>query len=187
MPPNLGWIALTFDDGPVPATLDILDILDIFDVKVTFFISAWRLAANADVAAEIAERGHSVQSHGYLHDRWPDMVDSAVRSDLERASILISEATGLVPSCVRPPYGATSRRTTTIAESLGLEVVIWDENSADYAHLSSSELVRGAAQWRPDSVVLAHDTLHYLWVPVLGEVIEIVRARGLEFVTICDF
>ena len=43
--------------------------------------------------------------------------------------------------------------------------------------------MRRAAEWEPNSIILAHDTNHYIWTPVLGQVIEILRGRGLELVT----
>lgn len=186
-PPPTGWIALTFDDGPVEGTYRILDILDDQEVKATFFVSAWRLPANAAIAREIVLRGHSLQSHGFMHNRWPDMSSAVLRRDLERANRLIYEAAGVVPSCVRPPFGATSARTTGVAEAAGMRVLIWDENSADYAHQSSATLLRLAPGWEPDSVVLAHDTNHYIWTPVLDQIIELLMARGLEFVTPCGY
>lgn len=186
-PPPTGWIALTFDDGPVEGTYRILDILDAHGVKVTFFVSAWRLPANAAIAREIVLRGHSLQSHGFMHNRWPNMSSAAVRRDIERANRLIFAAAGVVPSCVRPPFGATSARTTGVAEAAGMRVLIWDENSADYAHQSSATLLRLAPGWEPDSVVLAHDTNHYIWAPVLDQIIELLKARGLEFVTPCGY
>jgi peptidoglycan/xylan/chitin deacetylase (PgdA/CDA1 family) len=186
-PPPVGWIALTFDDGPVEGTYRILDILDEYGVKATFFVSAWRLPANAAIAREIVLRGHSLQSHGFMHNRWPNMSSAAVRRDIARANRLIYETAGVVPSCVRPPFGATSARTTAVAESLGMRVVIWDENSADYAHQSSAALLLRAPGWEPNSVVLAHDTNHYIWAPVLDQIIELLQARGLEFVTLCGY
>jgi len=46
--------------------------------------------------------------------------------------------------------------------------------------------VRLAPTWDPNSIVLAHDTLHYVWVPVLGEIIQGLLDRGLELVTLCE-
>ncbi|MFH1329202.1 MAG: polysaccharide deacetylase family protein [Actinomycetota bacterium] len=182
-----GWIALTWDDGPVPGAYVILDILDAYGVKTTFFVSAWRLPANAEIAREIIRRGHSLQSHGFMHNRWPEMSDHAVRRDIERANQLIFAATGYTPTCIRPPFGSTSHRTTAIAESLGMQVVIWDENSADYAHQSSAALLRDAPTWEPNSVVLAHDTNHYVWSPVLAQIIQGLQERDLEFVALCGY
>ena len=67
----------------MPGTYPMLDILDEYGVKATFFLSAWRLPANAEIAREVVARGHSLQSHGFMHDRWPDMSSDAVRRDLE--------------------------------------------------------------------------------------------------------
>ena len=86
-PPPTGWIALTFDDGPVEGTYRILDILDAHGVKATFFVSAWRLPTNAAIAREIVLRGHSLQSHGFMHNRWPNMSSAAVRRDIARQPV----------------------------------------------------------------------------------------------------
>ncbi|MFH1329249.1 MAG: polysaccharide deacetylase family protein [Actinomycetota bacterium] len=186
VPPPRDWIALTWDDGPVPGTHAILDILDDHGVKATFFVLGWRVRQYPEIAREIVARGHSLQSHGYGHGNWTQMSDAAVRRDIEQANQAILDATGVVPTCIRPPYGVTSIRTTAIAESLGLNVVIWDENSADYAHQNSAVLVSTAATWEPNSVVLAHDTLYFVWVPVLGRIIDGLMDRDLRLTAICD-
>ena len=70
-----GRVFLTFDDGPINITLDILDELKLRHVKATFFINAIHLdgqgGENEDRAKEalrrIVEEGHVIGNHSYDH------------------------------------------------------------------------------------------------------------------------
>lgn len=70
-----GRVFLTFDDGPINATLDVLDVLKAQDVKVTFFVNAIHLdgkgGENEDRATEALQRivseGHVLGNHSYDH------------------------------------------------------------------------------------------------------------------------
>lgn len=70
-----GRVFLTFDDGPINITLDLLDELKRQDVKATFFINGMHLDGkgweNEDRAKEalrhIISEGHVVGNHSYNH------------------------------------------------------------------------------------------------------------------------
>jgi peptidoglycan/xylan/chitin deacetylase (PgdA/CDA1 family) len=65
-------VYLTFDDGPYPATDEVLDVLRDEDVKATFFICAIHLERDRALQFRILRRmlgaGHSIGNHGYDHD-----------------------------------------------------------------------------------------------------------------------
>jgi peptidoglycan/xylan/chitin deacetylase (PgdA/CDA1 family) len=188
--PRGGTIALTFDDGPDPRwTPVILDILDAYGVKATFFVVGWKVNQHPELVAETLARGHSVQSHSYGHSVLTQLGSQSLSRDLSRSIDAIQTATGTRPTCLRPRQGITSSRVDAIAASLGLTMVIWDDDSGDWDHQSSAVLRRWAQdpnRWTDGDVILAHDTLGYVWQSVLGEVIESIRVRGLEFDTICN-
>lgn len=70
-----GRVFLTFDDGPINVTLDILDVLKAQNIKATFFINAIHLEGrggeNEDRAAEALRRiileGHVLGNHSHDH------------------------------------------------------------------------------------------------------------------------
>lgn len=70
-----GRVFLTFDDGPIDITLDILDVLKAQDVKATFFINAVHLAGQGgehEGSAQVALRrlvaeGHVIGNHSDNH------------------------------------------------------------------------------------------------------------------------
>jgi peptidoglycan/xylan/chitin deacetylase (PgdA/CDA1 family) len=67
-----GTVYLTFDDGPYPATAEVLDVLRDKKVKATFFLCAKNLAGNGELQYALLKRmiaeGHSLGNHGYDHD-----------------------------------------------------------------------------------------------------------------------
>ena len=70
-----GTIYLTFDDGPVNASVDIINILNENGVKATFYFNGWHLDGIADENEDRAlealklalDTGHTVGNHSYNH------------------------------------------------------------------------------------------------------------------------
>ena len=63
-------VALTFDDGPDPATTPyFLDELDRLGVRATFFLLGEHVARHEGLTRRIAERGHEIGLHGWTHRR----------------------------------------------------------------------------------------------------------------------
>jgi peptidoglycan/xylan/chitin deacetylase (PgdA/CDA1 family) len=114
------------------------------------------------------------------------MSDRGVGRSVDRGADAIRRATGLVPTCMRPPGGAISRRVTAVVESHDHRVVMWDRDSGDWAHQSSQALLSRSRRWEAGEVVLMHDTNGYLYDDgILEDLIAEVRSRGLGFSTLC--
>ena len=70
-----GTMHLTFDDGPVNATLDVLDVLKDKNTKATFFINAFHLIGLGDenesraieALTRILQEGHVLANHSQDH------------------------------------------------------------------------------------------------------------------------
>lgn len=70
-----GTIYLTFDDGPINASIDVINVLNEQGVKGTFYFNAWHLDGigdeNEDRALEALklalDTGHVVANHSYAH------------------------------------------------------------------------------------------------------------------------
>src|SRR4051794_5128407 len=64
-------IALTFDDGPDPAsTPRFLDVLDALGVRATFFVLGESVMRHPALVRETTRRGHELGVHGWTH-AWP--------------------------------------------------------------------------------------------------------------------
>ena len=184
--PRAGRVALTFDDGPNERwTPVILEILERYDVKATFFVNGFRVERRPDVARAIVAAGHSLQNHTYGHENLPTLSARLVTWSLVEGNRAITEATGVSPNCVRPPWGATTSRVDAIARSHDLEPVIWTFSTRDYVSQSASVVERSFGDIRDGDVILMHDSIGWVWREALPMLIEGIRARGLEFDTIC--
>jgi peptidoglycan/xylan/chitin deacetylase (PgdA/CDA1 family) len=181
-------VALTFDDGPHPRwTPVILDILDEYEITATFFVSGWRIDNHPEILADVVRRGHSVQPHGWNHVRMTRYSSPWVQDDLERNIAQIVDAGGARSTCWRPPYGVSNRRVRGVASGLGLDTVLWDADSYDYAHASAALSVHHVLDdLEAGDVILMHDLYGFIHDESLPQIIEAIRARGLRFDTICD-
>ena len=119
-------VALTFDDGPDPASPPaFLDLLAARQVHATFFMLGSMAAREPGLAAEVAGAGHEVAVHGWAHRYTVLRTPGAVADDLARARDAVAEATGVQPRFYRPPYGVLSSGAVTAARRLGLTPVLW--------------------------------------------------------------
>lgn len=186
--PRPGRVAVTFDDGPNPTwTPVVLDILDEYQVRATFFVNGFRVLAYPEVAAEVVRRGHSLQNHGYGHQHMTDLGDGAATREVTRGAETIFEATGAVSTCFRPGWGLNSARTRRLTAEAGEATVLWTVDSADYAHQSGTGSIREVlTDLQAGDVILMHDSIGWAARDALPVIIAEVRARGLEFDTICD-
>jgi len=185
--PSAESVYLTFDDGPAPGyTERVLDILEQKGVSATFFVLGWRVDASPKLAKTVFDDGHSIQNHTYGHPTLTTYSDNNVRWQIDQGNLAVLDAVGVWPSCLRPPYGVTSTRVNSIAAEFDLDVIIWDVNSGDYAHQSSSGILMSSATWGAGDVILGHDTWGRIWDDVLAQIIDNVRDRGLEFDRMCE-
>ena len=121
-----GHVALTFDDGPDPeSTPEFAMILAERGVRATFFMLGSMVAKAPGLAAEIAAAGHEVGVHGFDHRYLTTRGLRATRSDLTRATDVITEVTGTRPTLFRPPYGVLTGPTLLTVRELGLTPVLW--------------------------------------------------------------
>ena len=154
-------VALTFDDGPDPAsTPHFLAELDRLGLHATFFVLGSQLVANPDVAHEVLAAGHEIGVHGWLHRPHLLRAPWRVRTDLDRAYRAVHELLGVAPRFARPPNGVITGAGLWAARSLSLRTVLWTADGRDWAQDATAESVatRIQARLRPGGVILLHDS-----------------------------
>jgi peptidoglycan-N-acetylglucosamine deacetylase len=137
-------IALTFDDGPDPAsTPQFLRLLDERGVKATFFLLGRMLAAAPELGRELVAAGHEVALHGWEHRCLIVRGPRATRDDLTRGRDLIADVTGTTPHFYRPPYGVLTTAAATTAKRLGMRTILWTAWGEDWtARATPSSVTR---------------------------------------------
>ena len=191
--PDEKTVYLTFDDGPGPYTLDLLNLLDSYNVKATFFVTD---SEDASLMSEIVRRGHSIGIHTVTHD-YASIYASpeAFFQDLYTMQQLIYQHTGVITTLMRFPGGSSntvSRRAcegimtllTEAVQDAGFQYFDWNVDSNDAGGAQSSREVENnvieGLQKEPVSMVLQHDIHHYS-VAAVEDILQWALENGYTF------
>ncbi len=148
-----GVVYLTFDDGPGPATPEVLALLAQHHVTATFFVTGSNAAANPRLLSAIRAGGHAVGDHTWDHPQLTKLSAAGVTDQLNRTEAVIGKT-----RCVRPPYGDTSPTIAGIIAARGERQILWDVDPKDWSRPGADVIVdRVMSQVRPGSIVLMHD------------------------------
>ena len=136
-------VALTFDDGPDPAsTPQFLRLLDDHGIRATFFLLGSMLDRDHGLGREVVAAGHEVAVHGWFHRCLLWRGPRPTFDDMARARDLVGSLGGGEPRWYRPPYGVLTTAALVAGRRLHLEPKLWTAWGRDW---------RAAAT--PDSIV----------------------------------
>ncbi len=183
-------VALTFDDGPDPASTPyFLDALDRLGVRATFFALGSALLEAPELSREVVARGHEIEVHGWRHRRpWRPSPARDVR-DLRRAAQAVREVCGTEPRWFRPPYGVLTGGLWAAARAAGLRPVLWSAWGRDWRAGATPDTVLGSVLpgLRGGATVLLHDSDRMsapgswrVTIRTLPALVERCRARRLR-------
>ncbi|MGW1028212.1 polysaccharide deacetylase family protein [Streptomyces sp. NPDC002577] len=154
-------VALTFDDGPNPrSTPHFLQLLAERQVHATFFLLGSEAHRSPDLVREIAEAGHEIGIHGWLHRPLLLRGPHATYDDLTRARDTVAALTGQRPVLFRPPYGVMSTAAHLAARRLGLTPVLWTCWGEDWTARATPQSVHRTVTADLDGggTILLHDS-----------------------------
>ncbi|HEX6761561.1 MAG TPA: polysaccharide deacetylase family protein [Gaiellaceae bacterium] len=182
-------VALTFDDGPHRAgTPAVLAELERRSARATFFLVGEQVRRSPALARDIVDAGHEVALHGDCHTLLLRRRVAAFAADLDRASATIADATGVVPTLYRPPYGIFGARTLAHVRERGLVPLLWSAWGRDWERRATSVSIarRVTRRLLPGDVVLLHDSDAYSspgsWrrtAAALPSILDAVAALGV--------
>ena len=158
---DTGHVALTFDDGPDPAsTPAFLDRLDELGVRATFFLLGSQLQACPRLAERITSAGHELAVHGWRHRPHLLAAPWRVAGDLAHTAARIRAVTGVQPRFWRPPNGILTGAGLLAARRHGLQPVLWTADGRDWAAAATAGSVFGRLrrQLTAGGTVLLHDS-----------------------------
>lgn len=203
-------VALTFDDGPNPATTpQVLDTLARHGIEATFFINGNRVSGSAEraVLARILDEGHILANHSHAHKDLRTLSVPDVDVQVERTQAIIAEA-GETRRFFRFPFGSAGCAAAEHVRGGGYTITGWHVDTADWCFASSTGGVGYCAKstfkhvpdaYRGDmvgftmsqvrahggGVVLFHD-IHQNTADNLERVITTLDGEGYRFVNVDD-
>jgi len=184
-------VALTFDDGPSPLyTPQVLAVLARYHVPATFFLVGYHVLQYPDLARAEVRAGMTVGDHSFDHPIYPPfaaLTAEGITTEIARGRDALR---GLTPPArlFRPPGGSYSPYVIATARRLGMRVVLWSVDPADWVIGTSSARIvaRVLGAVRPGSIVIMHDGggNRAATVAALPAIITGIRARGLRLVAL---
>jgi peptidoglycan-N-acetylglucosamine deacetylase len=117
------WIAEGIDDpsalsrGEFGATVGvprILDLLERYEIPATFFVPGYTAETYPALVEDIAEAGHELGHHGWMHEAPADLSVEEERRALERGSAALERIAGSRPAGYRAPSWRPSRNTIAL-------------------------------------------------------------------------
>jgi peptidoglycan/xylan/chitin deacetylase (PgdA/CDA1 family) len=158
-------IALTFDDGPSPGTLELLDYFAKEGVKATFFQCGLNVRRHPDISRTVSEAGHEIGNHTYSHARlcpqlgWHIQVRSPqfILDEFALAQAIIQAEAKVEPKLLRAPYGLRWYGIGEAQRTLDLLGVMWTVIGHDWEWPSTRIFDRIRRRAAPGGIVCLHD------------------------------
>jgi peptidoglycan-N-acetylglucosamine deacetylase len=198
-------LALTFDDGPDATwTPQILNILKEKNVPAAFFVIGESASQYPQIIRNEYQSGNDVGNHTFTHPDFETISKSQLQIELNLTELLIESNLGVKTLLFRPPYGIDHQPETAseiqmlpIPQAMGYIIVgarvdphDWGEPNGGAPPPTATivERVLHDAQLDKGNIILMHDGggERANTVAALPQIIDGLRAKGYEFVSVAD-
>jgi peptidoglycan/xylan/chitin deacetylase (PgdA/CDA1 family) len=173
---------LSFDDGPNPDhTPALLDLLARHDAKASFFLIGKQVEKHPQLARRIAQAGHTLGNHSYMHRCFDALPLDEQFDEIERTDRLLSEIDGHARHSFRPPRGVIALPMLMRCIRERRRISYWSYDSMDYSQQPTGQLLSLIQQHplRNGDIVLMHDD-NGLAVNLLDTLLPAWKAQGFE-------
>lgn len=198
-------LALTFDDGPDGTwTPQILNILKQKNAPAAFFVIGESASQFPQIVRDEYQSGKDIGNHTFTHPDFEIISKSQLQIELNLTELLLESNLGVKTLLFRPPYGIDHQPETAseiqmlpIPQAMGYIIVgarvdphDWGEPNGGAPPPAATivERVLHDAQLGKGNIILMHDGggNRANTVAALPQVIDGLRAKGYEFVSIAD-
>ncbi len=179
-------VALTFDDGPDPAsTPQLLELLDDNGIRATFFVLLDRARQHPELVRAMADK-HEIGLHGLAHDTslvWmaPGHGQQALQAGVSELSAMV----GAPVQLFRPPFGVTGPRLMASVQGAGLHTVWCSIRTYDGVQTTPAAIARRCEHAAAGDIVLMHEG-RAPTLAALPQILDGIRDRGLDCVTVSE-
>lgn len=153
-------ILLTFDDGPIPESTEIiLSELLKHRIKALFFCVGDNIQKYPELTKEILREGHTIGNHTFNHKILRSLSHREKINQIQSFNHLLKNEFGYEVKYFRPPHGRFQLTTNALMKKLNLKNVMWSLLTYDYKN--NFELVKFAVTnfLNKDSIIVLHDSI----------------------------
>ena len=190
-----GYVCLTFDDGPNPAsTPELLQILKQEGIKATFFLAGKNVEKYPHLTTQIVNEGHEIGQHGHWHIHpWKCWPFSSLADLIEGARTIRQHVSDEKSLLVRPPYGKLNLITWLYVFFTRRQLAFWDVDPKDYVPQSADTIVKYVMAHIPaHTIILLHDgrwdsdATANATVSAVSGILKEAKKHGLVFATVSE-
>jgi peptidoglycan-N-acetylglucosamine deacetylase len=172
-------VAITFDDGPLVNTPEILDILKKEGFPATFF-----LIANKINNVNIKYYDHylfNIGIHTFKHDDYRKLNYEQKLNDIKKC-INIFDDYGLKVSYFRPAFGIIDEEIRDILKDNNLKGIIWSLDLQDWNGFRGKKIIKQIEDnLTPGDIILFHDRISKA---DLINSLKVIQNRGFKIVSL---
>jgi len=172
-------VAITFDDGPLVNTPEILEILKKEGFPATFF-----LIANKINNVNIKYYDHvlfNIGIHTFKHDDYRKLNYEQKLNDIKK-SINIFDDYGLKARYFRPAYGIIDEEIRDILKDNNLKGIIWSLDLQDWNGFRGNKIIKQIEDnLTPGDIILFHDRISKA---DLINSLKVIQNRGFKIVSL---
>ncbi|GAC1392762.1 MAG: hypothetical protein NVSMB46_09480 [Candidatus Saccharimonadales bacterium] len=187
-------VALTFDDGPSPYSLQILNVLQSENIHATFFVVGNQINSYPHIVQNIYQQGSDIGNHTFTHPNLESLPNWQVREELNLNQLLISHNTGHETRIMRPPFlgsdtlNASSQKLINNIVRDGYIVVGEDVDTNDWKKPGINQIIADATTGQ-GGILLLHDGGgdRSQTVSALPSIIHYYKSHGYHFVTMSEY
>lgn len=153
-------ILLTFDDGPIPETTDlILERLKKYNIKGLFFCVGDNIKKYPSLAEKILSGGHTIGNHTFHHINLLKFNNKDLNVEIDSFNSLMQKVFNYDVNYFRPPHGRFTLSLLKKLKRKNLTNVMWSLLTYDYKN--DLNLVKFAVEnyLKKNSIIVLHDSL----------------------------
>jgi peptidoglycan/xylan/chitin deacetylase (PgdA/CDA1 family) len=189
MPPDVPYVAMTYDDGPHPDyTPLLLDMLKERNIRATFYVVGINAQRYPHILRRMINEGHEIGNHSMSHPYLTRLSDAEVIAEVAGCRDAVVAAATLPTATIRPPYGDVNQHLRDLFLSeFGYPTIIWDVDPKDWDPAVSDQKVVNTilTQSDHDEIILTHD-IQERTVLLMPEILDGLLAQGFSFVTVTE-
>lgn len=186
------YLALTVDDGTSSEVVGAFTTLAAdTGIRLTFFPNgcyrSW--TQNAGALRPLVDAGQvAFGNHTWSHPDLTTLGDAAVAEEIRRNQEFLRNTFGVRDTpFLRPPYGAHDERTDRIAADLGHPTIaMWNGTLDDGRVLTADQLLAAARRWFTAQTIVVGHANRPTVTTVYGQLLDLIRERDLQTVTLAD-
>jgi peptidoglycan/xylan/chitin deacetylase (PgdA/CDA1 family) len=178
-------VALTFDDGPGPDTLETIAALKAAGMTATFFEVGKLLGEPMfDGIPKTAARFGAIGDHTWDHISMLGLSANELDAEITRTRRLLQQITGQHVFMFRPPLGQHDATVDAYVRAAGMLQIMWTIDSGDSMGANDDQIYRTIrAHLSPGDIVLLHEN-RGTTQNALPRIIRLIQRKGYRTVTV---